>query len=244
MLGRRKSSVRRPGKAKRIAITFLVFAVLGGAAYAVWFSPMLEIQAVHVEGARSTDAGKFEEGVGKNILFWDVPTGSDELPYVANIEVRKDYAERTISVKLTERDRDIIWCLEKSGECFWADENGLIFSNAPNPSGPLVIKVVRDHTERGLTLGDRVLEEEMFLNLEKIFVLLDNTGLSIVEMRIDDLKFKEITATVASGPELYFSLLLDPEFGRSVIGSLRESSEWGRIRYVDLRVENRAYYSL
>jgi len=173
-----------------------------------------------------------------------LPGASRELQELANVEVRKDYLNRKVTIILEERKRDVIWCLTKKEECFWTDETGLIFSSAPLPSGSLIVKVIRDHSDRELKIGDRVLDEELFGNLQLIFKLLDEVDLSVSEFRIDDLKFKEATVITGGGPEIYFSLLLDPQFGKSVINSLRGSSEWDIIRYVDLRVENRAYYSL
>jgi len=42
-------------------------------------------------------------------------------------------------------------------------------------------------------------------------------------------------------PKIYFSLRFDPGFGLSAIESLK-STGLDKIDYIDLRVENRAYY--
>jgi len=80
--------------------------------------------------------------------------------------------------------------------------------------------------------------------LKHAIELLEGLDASISEIRLADLKFKEATAVISGGPEVYISLTIDPRFGKGVLESLMTSPDWGLIRYVDLRVENRAYYSL
>ena len=62
-------------------------------------------------------------------------------------------------------------------------------------------------------------------------------------MKIENIDYKEAVTDLSSGPDIYFSLLFDPGFARDVIEKLKASNEWSDLRYVDLRVENRAYYS-
>ena len=229
---------------KRVAIFFVVFLFLGGVVYAVWFSNLFVIKAIEVEGAHLVDEGIISGPVEGNILFWKPPFSTEEFPQLENVEVNKDYIERVIKITVTERGKVLIWCSGNNESCFWADENGFIFTTAPIPEGVLVVNVVRDGTDRELKIGDSVLPEDLFVNLKYAIELLEGLDASIREIRLDDLKFKEATAVIAGGPEVYFSLTIDPRFGKGVLESLMDSPSWGAIRYVDLRVENRAYYSL
>jgi len=241
MWAKLKLSLRRP---KFLALFFAVLLFLGGAVYLIWFSPVFRIQAVEVKGAILTPEESFKNTSSQNILFWR-PPALNELPQVVRLEVKKDFFRRKITVELKEREKIIIWCLEQKSECFWADENGLIFAHSPYPVGSLtLVKVVRDYSDRELEVGDPVLAESLFKNLDLTFDLLAGLNLPITEVRLDDLKYKEVTVLVDSGPKIYFNLMLDPGFGKSPIESLKNSADWPRIRYIDLRVENRAYYSL
>jgi len=68
--------------------------------------------------------------------------------------------------------------------------------------------------------------------------------LAVADMKIEDLRFQEINVEVLNGPEIKFSLGINPFFGRTVVESLRKSGNWEKIEYLDLRVDGRAYYKL
>lgn len=242
MLESQKLKLRR--RVKTGFYSLLAAALIGGAVYLVWFSPAFKIQDIEVSGAMLADVAAVRDGLGRNILFWSPPQGLLSSAAVANVGVEKQLLDRRVVVRVEERRKALIWCLKVKRKCFWTDEKGVVFSDAPDTEGPLVVKVVQDYTDRDVGMGERALPEEYFQNLVKIFDLLDVLRLPIDEVRIDNLKFREATVEIANGPALYFSLEIDPKFAGSVIKSLRASPQWSQMRYVDLRVENRAYYSL
>lgn len=242
MLAKRRSRRRRP--LRFILITVGLFLFFGGAAYVVWLSDVFSVRAIEVSGATLVDESVISGELGGNILFWKLPVNVSDYPQIESAEVIKDYAERKINIEVKEREKTIIWCQQSSENCFWIDDSGLVFNRAPIPEGSLVVHVVKDQNDRELKIGEKVLADDLFVNLKNAIELLDGVNISVEEIRVDDLKFKEATAVLANGPEVYFSLSIDPRFGRGVLESLMKSPDWSAIRYVDLRVENRAYYSL
>jgi len=239
---RRRSGSRR--NLKLVLIVLVVLFFLGGVAYVVWLSDVFKTQSIEVHGATLVDENVVAGALGGNILFWKLPIDIKNYPQIESVSTKKDFIDRSVRIEVIERGKMIIWC-EASGEnCFWTDENGFIFTMAPIPEGSLVVSVVRDYNERELNVGQNVLPEDLFINLKYALELLDSVDVSVEEIRIDDLKFKEATAVISGGPEVYFSLNIDPRFGKGVLEALLNSPDWGAIRYVDLRVENRAYYSL
>ena len=241
-------SVRRRSKTRQHlklgAILFAVLFFVGGIVYAIWFSDLFTIQAIEVEGATLIDSSVISGPTEGNIIFWKTPIDVSQYPPVETIDVKKDYANRRINITVKERGKVMIWCIEADQNCYWADDNGFIFTSAPIPEGVLVVSVIMDYTNRELSVGDSVLPDELFKNLKYANELLESLDVSIKEIRIDDLKFKEATAVVSNGPEIYFSLAFDPRFGKGVLEALINSQDWGAIEYVDLTVENRAYYKL
>jgi hypothetical protein len=240
MSARKRSRGRGLKTALLLVIGGLVFA---GGAYLVWFSDVFTIRAVDVIGGEYIGEEQVNLTPGGNILFWEPDIDLEKLPKISGFSVEKDYLERKVIVSFGSRDRYAIWCLEGKDECFWVDDAGVAFSGAPDLQGPLIFRLVRDSSGRTLSLGDKVLDSELFVNLIAAFNFLDEIDAEVQEFRIEDFKFKEAVARTKDGPDIYFSLTLDPHFGLGVVRSLRQSGEWDIIRYLDLRVPNRAYYS-
>ena len=159
-------------------------------------------------------------------------------PEIAEITIEKDYFERQIRINIKERERFGVWC--ETGNCFWFDENGVIFSEAPQAEGNLINKV-DDFSGRSLKIGESVLAEKFFSNLIKIFEVLEKTGLGIKSLKLEKLEFQEIITK--SSPKIYFSLRVDPGFTLTAIESMKNLG-LEKIEYIDLRVENRVYYKL
>jgi hypothetical protein len=137
-----------------------------------------------------------------------------------------------------------MWCPSSlagnTSGCLWFDKNGIIFEEAPLVEGNL-INNVDDFSGRSFKLGESVLGEKFFSNLLKIFDVLEKSDLGIKSLRLERIELQEIHTE--SSPRIYFSLRFDPYFGLSAIQSLKNLG-LNRVAYIDLRVENRAYYKL
>ncbi len=214
----------------------------GGAVYLIWFSPVFAIQTVEVEGGELAPGINFNEAIGKNLIFYKPSFNLENAPQAAFVELDKRYLRRTVKFTLGAKERYAIWCFQLKAECFWIDEEGRAFAPAPDIKGPLILRLVRDESERELPMGERVLEKNLFKNLKAAFVLLEDLDIPVKEFKIENLKFREAVAQT-SGPTIYFSLQDDPSFGKTVVEQLRSSGEWSAVNYLDLRVPGRAYYS-
>ncbi|PIR98621.1 MAG: hypothetical protein COT88_00520 [Candidatus Colwellbacteria bacterium CG10_big_fil_rev_8_21_14_0_10_41_28] len=238
--------VKKRSKAYRLLtkIAFLSSLVLliGGLIYLFFFSDIFKIKSIEVEGrelAPDVDLGE----VGENILFWKL--NQDNLPsLVESVEVDKKYWDGSVLVTFNEREKYLIWCYEIDRSCYWVDRDGLLFSGAPDLRGPLVFKIVRDQKASPVQIGEQVIPNKMYVNLVAAFDFLDRYNISVNEFVIEDIARREAVARVAGDKDIYFSLTENPDFGGSVVNSLKKSGEWNLIRYLDLRVPDRAYYSL
>ncbi len=235
----------KPRSRFKVFLWLILFGLLAaGLSYLVWFTPVFQIQAIEVNGGTPAQQEILKQNTSGNLLFWKSPISQSDYPQIAKLEVKKNLLERKLVINLEEREKAIIWCLERTERCLWADDTGFAFTEAPFTSGTLVeVKVVRDYSEREVKVGENVLSPKDFANLRAIMEILTELNLPVNEVKIENIDYKEMVADLSSGPDIYFSLLFDPGSARNVIEKLKASGEWNGLRYVDLRVENRAYYS-
>lgn len=178
-----------------------------------------------------------------NLLIWPdhIKDPDKFLPQIKSLDIEKNYWKKTITVHVVERSPYGIWCVVGGRNCFWFDDTGKIFKKSPLSEGNL-IKTVSDSTGRSLGLGGYVLSENYFSNLRSAFEVLDGSGLSIKSVELKDLALEEVSIKTGNGPQLYFSLRFGAEWTLPVLKNLMAQNSFGRLKYIDLRIENRAYY--
>ena len=240
----------------RIKIVVLLALILGGAGYIVFYSPVFKIAEVNVAIAGS-DAAKFSDLIGpdphgQNLIFWSPLLNAGEHPEIKDLKITKNYFNRSIEVTGSIRNKKIIWCFialrdsksetGNTNKCFWTDETGYIFAEAPTIEGA-AIKMVNDYRPAPLGLGDIVLPTEMFNNLNSVLNILTEFNLPVTDVRLEDIKLREFAVNLEHGPKIIFSLEADPEFIKPAISSLMKSNSWSKINSLNLTVEGRAYPS-
>jgi len=240
MLVRKKLEARKRFKAAFVILLFVLAA--GGVVYGIFYSPLFRVKSIEVKGAQIT-YDQIMKGKYANMLFALPKIDISGIPELSGFKVNKDYWNHKVTIEVKERDRAMIWCLEQSGQCFWIDHNGFIFSSAPEPSGGEVIKVVQDSSGRDLKVGDYVLRSDEFVNLYSGLNTIDALNLSISKVSMENIKFEEFTVFITDGPKLYLSLLFDPSEDSDAIKTLSQSKDWNKFCYVDLRTELRIYTS-
>ena len=232
---------------------------IGGLVYIFFFSDLLKVKAVELKGDISLDQalviektterllnrGLFYKLLGRNnIFFWpsslELTDISDISPRLSSLKVERNLLTRKVQIEANERSKFIIWC---EGDCFWIDETGLAFADAPETEGPLV-KIVRVTSGRQIKLGDSPLSGKETGILTSIINFLNEMNIPVKSLTVENQDYKEITAQTLTGSKVYFSFLVDPVFGKSVVESLKEDGSWSKIDYLDLRIQGRAYYKL
>lgn len=248
------------GRLKLFIFLFLIVLVSLLSLYIIRINDFLKINSFEVRGGESLGSKTIIEllkpiiinnALAKflgedNILAWYNDSFLDiykQYPRLESISISKDLFNRKVVIEVKEKEKLAAWCIVEAESCYWIDKTGEVFDTAPLVQGRIV-RAVKDYSpNRSLNIGDKVLRQEETDNLIKIFDFLNSFNFTTKELKIEDIKYKEVNAFLEDGPEIRFGLNIDPKFGIPVIKSLRDSGEWSKFRYVDMRVEGRVYYS-
>ena len=180
----------------------------------------------------------------RNYLIWpdNLKDPGKFLPQIKSISIKKHYWGKKIEARVVERLPYGTWCMGgEAPDCFWFDEDGYIFKRGI-PSEGNIIKSVNDLSGRKLGLGNTVLENNFFLNLKSAFEVLEKSGIGVRTIELKDLPLEEVVAKTSEGPLVYFSLRFSSANSLDLLKTLKEGKSFSKLQYVDLRIQNRAYY--
>lgn len=131
--------------------------------------------------------------------------------------------------------------LNDNKSCWWFDKNGFIFSQAPIIESELFNRV-EDYSGRNLSAGEKVLDDKLFGNLIKIFNILNMTQINTKTLYLSKIELEEVYIKSVSDPKILFTIHSDPSFAINAIAAIKKSANWKKLNYVDLRIQNKAYY--
>lgn len=243
------------------AVVFYLLADL-----AAWFilrTPTFQIKEVRFVGGEEATNGRVASVILSRAIrgsFWRAVLGVNNmlvwpgtldgeglafLPDLKSVTIEKNYEKGAVTVKIEERMPYGIWCeagtSPEVGDCWWFDEEGVIFKRAIFTEGSVVTTVL-DYSQSGLGLRKKVLPEKFIANALSVFDVLRDSGLAVKAMRLNDLKLEELEVLIFGGPKFYFSLRFPANSLREVIRNFSGQGGFANLQYLDFRVENRVYY--
>ncbi|MDD5431257.1 MAG: hypothetical protein PHP03_03490 [Candidatus Pacebacteria bacterium] len=235
-------------------ILFLIVLLAMGLFYLIVYSPIFRIQSFNFKNnEKSSDetilnvlrpmilnnALKSFLGIN-NILVW--PSGTIDLnkTLVSRAEISKNWLKRTIDLDIQERKKFAIWCVSERNNCYWLDQESVIFEQAPITEGNL-IPMVQDIKRAALVLGKRVVEDRFSANVYEILRAVRELNFPFENITYDN-DLQEISAKIKNGPNILFSIRFNPQFNIDVLKKLTANAQFKNYRYADLRVENKIFY--
>lgn len=258
----KKISRRRSRRtAHLVLLVFVLTAVLTGLAYFI-HQPYLRIKRIEFSGTVVLNENELREEVKKYIsgdYFRLIPKDfylmvsstklaknlTEVYPRIENIKISKNLSG-LLKIKITERKLFGIACQNESEgkDCYFIDQNGVAYEQAPNSLGSLIIKIDADLDKP--RVGKRILVPEL---LEKLTQASEEsrrlTGATINSYNLLRSDSKEIRGLNSDGYKVYLNR--EDDF-KKVFGILKTVLEKeikdkkGELDYVDLRFENKVFY--
>lgn len=241
----------------RYLILCFIFLSAGGMVYLLVFSDVFEILEIELRGEKIVSQNAVLEevrafarqeifGVSRSSLLFlqgDKLTNllREKFPRLKNIVVGKEYPHK-LSVQVKEREIVGVWC-DGNGGCFYFDEEGIAFEEAPFSRGSLILAVRDFRGEIGRSGGEVITKENISLIglTSDLFARNINTGISSFSF----LPRREIRAETSEGWQVYFNEKSDPELLVRAIEELFQkdkSVSLDNLEYIDLRTDGKAFY--
>ncbi len=252
------------------ALVFFLAALVGGLSYFSHNSAFM-ITAVRIEGATATDREALERSA-QTILsgnyYWFFPKRNfflypkealqksllNSFKSLETVNIRTpDF--KTLVISVTERTPHALWCGAVSGDeagangspCYFLDERGLLFAEAPSFSGDLYL-VYHSTIGKEEPIGSVVLPPDRFREVNVFLTSLRTLGLSPVAVDIDSL---DLSIRLKKGGTILVSL--NDDFSRTLqnlqsflAGNASSSLSAGQggepFRSIDLRFGNKIFF--
>lgn len=268
---KRKNEEGQPGKSifRSIVVIVLWLSFIGEVLYVLFFAGFFTIttltltregEEAHLkeealkEYIASAWQGNFFMIVPKNNLLLLYPAREERkllqrFPKLAEAHVERHFPN-SLEVRVVEKPYQLVWCRKQ--DCFLVNENGLtedasIFFQYPEEQGKVMR--IEDRAEAPVESGTQVLnkaERQFVHDLTTDFPL--RTGLTIEgALERPSIQAKEIRLKTNKGFTIFFNTELPVQDSLNtlmlVLTKEIPENEWDKIDYIDLRTENRVYYT-
>lgn len=267
----KNSALKRRKKNRLYVIIFLwvlLISILFGGAVAVSRMDQFQIKNVLISGNTVTDGAVIEDSVRSELrdaYMWMFPKANSflfpkrtiesallsEFSRIEKVEVsRADLS--TITVMVSERKPKALWCEgftpfltgQSLSDCYFLDENGLIFSRAPIFSRNVFVRYL-GNISATTTIGS-VYGEGQFPEYAFFVQSLVAERLAVTDMIVLSNGNRELY--LSSGVKILFDNRQDLSVILMNIKLLIEKEELGllsatpRFEYIDLRYGNKVFY--
>jgi hypothetical protein len=260
-------------KAVLVVTIFMILAGIAGAVYALrlpqWQIIKIEISSEVLSKEEIRDkilsylAGEYMFLIPRSSIFM-ARTESieqflrDRMPRLKIVKVDKRFPD-TLEVYAEERKPWAIYCnnleaaeatssppIIREEHCVYIDKEGFSYEEAPDASGPLILKIKSD--EEKLSLEETVVDAERISRITALADTLDKIlGIKVIGYEIFSKIPREIRVVTADGFKIWLNLEDDFKNTAKMIQVLLNKEVGDKrlnLEYIDARFGNKIFYKL
>jgi hypothetical protein len=241
-----------------LAVT-AVLVIAAGAAYVLCFSPYLRIKEIKVEGTQTVSKEEiisFSKQALAGRKYWIVPADSlvffdeqrlenlllKQMPLIKAVDIAGNISG-SLLINVRERQKAIIYC--DGRQCYDIDDDGLVFKEAPAVYGGMTI-ALKNNSGREVKIGEQAVGPELISFIKDAQRSLNNrVNLNLIYFEISSYPAAEVDAITVENWKIIFDPNQNAENQVIALKSVLDEKikdQRDKLEYVDLRIENRAYY--
>lgn len=260
-----KQKKARKQKKRRLLYGSFFVSIFIGVFYLLFFSGYCDIRGITVSGAEKIDEGAARAVVAdmfgarslfffsyRNFLIFPTDEAAravkEKFPAIDSVDVGRKIWGAKIVVAIVEREPVAIVCGKKEQDaCMYLDSEGVVFAVAPRIVGASVLRIEEESLSAitGFPIQKYVSEAMDFIARVKRDVR-EKVGITI-ETFVFLNEYGDVEAHTQEGFTIWFSMKQDAELQAQILKNLLAAEikdQAPNLEYIDLRVENRAYYKL
>lgn len=268
----RKKSEKEKGISKsfwlKFLSIFLEICFVGVVVYALFFSPLLNIKSVIVNGAqdlKKEDIASVSSDILKQKYFFNTLHRSnlillntdeiktalqDRFKRIESVEITKKFPDK-LFIKIKEWESSLVFC--SGDQCFVVDSNGKAYARADfhnSELGEQSLLVLRDLSQKNIIQENIDMDSGLINFLENIEDRL-SSELNLntkQEWSTPLLVSGDLRAETTEGWKVYFNYNIgtekEIEMLKTVLNNSLDDDKRSNLEYVDLRLDNKVYYKL
>jgi cell division septal protein FtsQ len=167
-----------------------------------------------------------------------------DFPIIESVEMDKNFPQ-TLIIKISERKPIALYC-SNDGKCFLIDQNGIIFEPASTDKPYLIVRQ-NLNSDKSIFTGENVINQKIIGTIEKIKKdLKDNFNIDVNEAMISTPI--RLNIKTSENWQIYFDTGDDSNIDTQItklnllLNGDINSDLRKKLKYIDLRFTNRAYY--
>ena len=183
----------------------------------------------------------------------------DNFPRIDSLKIKRKFLNQ-IKIEISEKRGLVVWCRSYLSEnqeseeiseiknCYLVDGNGLAYSQiADFNQRPGDLPLVEDKLTNPIIFGESVANSEFISFVFRVQEILPRmTDLEVIKLDTPSAQTKELYLTTNENWQIYFDTTRSAEEQVRILNRLLQEKispeERKNLEYIDLRIENRAYY--
>lgn len=132
-----------------------------------------------------------------------------------------------------------------TNECYYIDDTGVIFSEAPQSSGSLILRIDEVY-DKDVKIGDKILNNKIIGSIISVQKSFNLENFKIIKFFMKNFKLPDLEILTSENWKIYLDINKNIENQMEILEKvLREKitpSERKNLEYIDLRIPDRVYY--